>query len=61
MKLEAIRLKKSPTLTEKWVQDQIAEDPTILGLGDLVLICNSPHRCHWQLVASVFGEDSFTT
>ena len=37
MKLEAVSIKRSSTLTEKWVQDQIAEDPSILGLGDLVL------------------------
>jgi hypothetical protein len=37
MKLESISLKRSEKLNEKWVQDQIAEDPTILGLGDLVL------------------------
>ncbi|KNZ32299.1 MAG: hypothetical protein AD742_12385 [Methylibium sp. NZG] len=24
-------------MSERWVQDQIAEDPTILGLGDVVV------------------------
>lgn len=37
MKLEAISISRSAELSEKWVQDQIAEDPSILGLGDLVL------------------------
>jgi hypothetical protein len=37
MKLESISLKQSDVLTEKWVQDQIADDPTILELGDLIL------------------------
>jgi hypothetical protein len=37
MKLESVSLKRSPTLTEKWVQEQIADDPSLLGLGDLVL------------------------
>jgi hypothetical protein len=37
MKLESISLKRSNTLNEKWVQDQIADDPALLGLGDLVL------------------------
>lgn len=37
MTLKAISLKKHPTLTEMWVQDQIAKDPSILGLGDLSL------------------------
>ena len=37
MKLESISLKRSDRLNEKWVQDQIADDPSILGLGDLAL------------------------
>jgi hypothetical protein len=37
MSLKAISLKKHPTLNEMWVQDQIAKDPSILGLGDLSL------------------------
>src|SRR5882724_5560758 len=37
LKLEVVSLKNSDTLTQKWVQDQIAHDPTILGLGELVL------------------------
>ena len=36
-KLTHINLKTHPTLNEKWVQDRIAEDPTILGLGDVIL------------------------
>ena len=34
---ERLSLKGHPHLNEKWVQDLIAEDPSILGLGDLVL------------------------
>src|SRR6476620_886389 len=30
-------LKAHPQLTEKWVQKLIADDPSLLGLGDLVL------------------------
>lgn len=37
IKPELINLKSHPELDEKWVQDRIAEDPSILGLGDLVL------------------------
>ena len=37
MKLESVDLKHSKTLNEKWVQDQIADDPSLLGLGDLDL------------------------
>ncbi len=35
IKLESVNLKRHPTLNEAWVQNQIADDPTILGLGDL--------------------------
>jgi hypothetical protein len=34
MRLESIDLRQ---LGEKWVQKQIADDPTLLGLGDLIL------------------------
>ena len=37
VKPEMMWLKAHPVLGEKWVQDRIAEDPSILGLGDLVL------------------------
>jgi len=39
-----IDLKKSPDFNEKWVQDIIADDPTILGIGELDLI--SKERVH---------------
>ena len=34
---EQINLKNHPQLNEKWVQEQIAANPKILGLGDLIL------------------------
>ncbi|MCH8514502.1 MAG: hypothetical protein LAT83_23005 [Kiritimatiellae bacterium] len=37
MKLQPISIRRSEKLSEKWVQEQIADDPSILGLGDLVL------------------------
>jgi len=37
VKLEKLSLKKHPELKETWVQQVIAEDPSILGLGDLIL------------------------
>ncbi|MDD2740785.1 MAG: hypothetical protein PHV02_00795 [Rhodocyclaceae bacterium] len=36
-KLIHLKLKTHPTLNEKWVQDRISEDPTILGLDDVIL------------------------
>src|SRR5687767_5273622 len=37
VKPEKLWLKEHSTLTERWVQQIIADDPSILGLGDLVL------------------------
>ena len=37
MKLESISIKRAEQINEKWVQNQIADDPAILGLGDLVV------------------------
>jgi len=37
IKPERIWLKEHSRLDERWVQERIAEDPTILGLGELVL------------------------
>ena len=37
VKIQTISLKAHPTLNEKWVQEIIADDPSILGIGDVVL------------------------
>ncbi len=37
VKFERASLKNHPQLNERWLQERIAEDPTILGLGDVVL------------------------
>jgi hypothetical protein len=37
IKPERLWLKAHPELNEYWVQDRVAEDPSILGLGDLEL------------------------
>lgn len=37
MKLEPMSLKRSDRLRERWVQEQIVNDPSILGLGDVVV------------------------
>lgn len=36
-KLSKFSLRAHPVLNERWVQDRIAEDPGILGLGDVIL------------------------
>lgn len=38
VKAEPIKLKNHPEFNEKWLQDRIAEDPSILGLGDDVVL-----------------------
>ncbi len=35
VRAEIINLKKDPKYNEKWLQERIEEDPSILGLGDL--------------------------
>lgn len=37
VKPDRVSLRLHPELNEKWVQELIAADPAILGLGDLVL------------------------
>lgn len=37
VRLRQIGLKNHPTLTEKWVQSVIEEDPAILGVGDVIV------------------------
>ena len=37
VKGEKLSLKDHPELNEKWVQDRIFEEPSILGLGDLIV------------------------
>lgn len=36
-KFETLSIRNHPELNERWVQDRIAEDPKILGLGDVIL------------------------
>lgn len=37
-KLETISIRNHPQLDEKWIQARIAEDPSILGLGDDLIL-----------------------
>lgn len=38
VKPERVSLKGHPDFSEKWVQERIKEDPSLLGLGDLVML-----------------------
>lgn len=46
IKPKRIYIKNHPQLNEKWVQQLIAEDPSILGLGDLILRDKERHQPH---------------
>ena len=46
VKPERIVLKGHPELNERWIQDRLAEDPSLLGLGDLIL--KDKERVHPQ-------------
>jgi len=35
--IETVALKNSPEINEAWIQNVISKDPTILGLGDVIL------------------------
>jgi len=37
IKTDRVWIRDTAELSEKWVQDRIANDPAILGLGDLIL------------------------
>ena len=37
VKFDRLNLKSHPEYGELWVQDRIAEDPSILGFGDVIL------------------------
>ena len=36
-KLTRLSIRSHPEVSERWVQERIAEDPSILGLGDVIL------------------------
>jgi len=44
IKFEKLSLEKHPELNEKWVQDRIAEDPSILRLGEDVYLKDKERR-----------------
>ncbi len=37
IKLKTVNLKNHPQLNERWLQDVIAEEPEIIGIGDVIL------------------------
>ena len=47
VKPKRIWIREHPQLDERWVQQRIAEDPAILGLGDLIL--KDRERKFWRM------------
>jgi len=43
IKHQKLLLKTHPEFNEKWVQEKIAEDPSILGIGELILKDQAPY------------------
>jgi hypothetical protein len=37
VKFDKVSIKNHPEFNESWVQERIADDPSILGMGDLIL------------------------
>ncbi len=57
-KLKIASLKNHPDYNEKWLQDLIANDPEILGLGSLVVKDRErPHRGGGRLDMLLQDED----
>jgi RecB family endonuclease NucS len=60
VKPDRIWISAAPDLDERWVQERIAEDPSLLGLGDLVLKDKErvqPHAGRLDLLCQdSFGE-----
>ena len=38
IQIKTVSMKNHPQLNEKWVQEIIAAEPSLLGLGELVLL-----------------------
>ena len=71
VKFERLLLKNHQQFTERWVQDRIAEDPALLGLGDVILkdkeriqplagrldllLSDEPKRDHQEKLGKKFG------
>ena len=47
---ERISLARHAEFREKWVQDRIADDPSILGLGNLVLKDKERHAEYFDTI-----------
>ncbi|MGB6497363.1 MAG: hypothetical protein WBF09_10250, partial [Candidatus Acidiferrum sp.] len=61
IKPERISLANHPEYREKWVQERIAEDPSILGLGDLVLKDKERNQPHGGRLDLLFQDSESNT
>lgn len=61
IKPERILLANHPEYREKWVQERIAEDPSILGLGDIVLRDKERSQPHGGRLDLLFQDAESST
>jgi len=63
-KLTKLSIRNHPGLSERWVQERIADDPAILGLGDVILKDKEriqPAACRLDLLLREPTSTSSTT
>jgi hypothetical protein len=61
MKSRAVSLKTHPQFSEKWLQDRLAEDPSLLGLGELVLKGSERRQPRAGRLDLLFTDDNSNT
>jgi hypothetical protein len=61
IKPERILLANHPEYREKWIQERIAEDPSILGLGDIVLKDKERNQPHGGRLDLLFQDAESNT
>lgn len=59
VKHEKLSLQNHGTLNEKWLQDRIAEDPSILGLGDVRLLDRERSILGGGRLDLLFSDDEY--
>lgn len=59
-KLKRIEMRGHPTLTEKWLQDVVSDDPELLGLGDLRLLAREKRLRGGGRLDLLFTDDDGT-
>ncbi|MCX6403805.1 MAG: hypothetical protein NT032_07920 [Actinobacteria bacterium] len=61
VKSKLISLKTHPYFNEKWLQEQLIEEPALLGLGDLILKGSERRQPRAGRLDLLFTDDSSST